>query len=1580
MYISQGISLSSFQNFFLKSITTLGIVSLIGLGIVKAQIADNFSDNNFNSNPTWTGSDAKFIVVGGQLKLSAPVVNDNAYLSTTSSSISNGSWEFLVRMDFNPSSTNFARFYLSSDQTNLTSNLNGYFVMVGNTTDEVSLYRQDGVVRTKIIDGLDGRLNLSTFSARIKVTRTSAGQWQLFCDVGIDGSYEPEGTVTDNTHQTSAFAGIYCEYTSTRSDKFFFDDVVVTGDAVSDHTPPEVTQLNILSSTRLEILFNEDIDPGSVLITNFYLTDGLHPSSGETSPDKIILSFDKSFINGVEDTLSFSGIKDIAGNEINPAKIQFLFFEEKPVSRFDVLINEILADYSPTVGLPEAEFVELHNRSVNAIDLHNWKLTDGNSVASFPSKILLPGEYVTVTSNASVNALSVYGKVIGLSNFPTLNNSADYVIVTDDTGVAIDSLYYESSWYGDEDKKDGGWSMERIDPEDFCTGSGNWNASVSPNGGTPSSKNSIYRSPSDTAGPLIETCQLLSSGAVQIEFNEKLSVSPPLVSAEPAISVDFALREDLRAALLWPDEMFDARRSYLFTLKQVEDCRGNITPEAYVYLNNDTIAPHIRRLQATSGNEVLLDFSEAIDSMSASNLYHYRLNGEETALKVIPYDSGVSLTFASHFRNGHLQNLFISGVADLNGNVTTADTSVFYFQRMPTLSHDVAITEIYADPSPTNGLPEYEYVEIVNRSSNPIDLKDWTLSDRTTTAILPTQIVLPNEYVVLAPVAAIKHLNAPIKIGLVTFPSLNNLEDVIFIRDETQKAIDSIAYRSSWYRDAAKNDGGWSLEKINPHDWCSDSEGWRASLSENGGTPGIVNSVFDIRRDTVPPRLLSVMNPSDTLIILQFNERLSVDSSVSISITPALKIASQEIRGREVLISAEIEKLRTYKIHVDRAYDCPTNLIDSRFATATIQLDTIPPGFVDVNVVSDHELEILFPEDILSSSISSETFTWKGVGAANSFQKLSETRYRIGFTQAFPNGVNQELVADVSDINGNTAQPAHSFLFFYPQPVHPKDVSFSELFPDPSPVVGLPEGEFVELINRSTNPVQLAGWKITDGSTFATIPQHILLPGDFVILTHRAYESAYSAFGKTVALSVWPSLNNGADTLQLISTTGLKVDSIYYTDEWYGHDEFRDGGVSLEIIDPENVCGGRANWSASEAREGGSPGQTNSIAANKPDLKGPRLVSASAHDSVHVILTFDEKLEKTLHATHAFTLDPSIEISNVRFMDKTLTRIQMTFSGPLSPGILYTINLSHIYDCAGNRIDQEFRSRSFALPQQALPSDVVINEILFNPKPGGVDFVELYNPGEKYVNLRGWNLESVNMEDATIIERRLLTDEDLIIEPKSFAVFTNDPEKLKDHYPLGDQKVFYRVDLPSFNDDEDNVSIRDIVSDLIDSVSYTEKMHSIFLKDTEGVSLERIEVSGEGPVNWTSASGASGFATPGTANTNSRETPAQPGTIRVQPEIFSPGGRDSFVQINYDFPLGGLVANVSVFDSHGRRVKTLAENEMLGTNGFLRWDGDRDDGYKAGVGYYLIFFESFGSDGKVQVQQKRVAVAADFGR
>lgn len=647
------------------------------------------------------------------------------------------------------------------------------------------------------------------------------------------------------------------------------------------------------------------------------------------------------------------------------------------------------------------------------------------------------------------------------------------------------------------------------------------------------------------------------------------------------------------------------------------------------------------------------------------------------------------------------------------------------------------------------------------------------------------------------------------------------------------------------------------------------------------------------------------------------------------------------------------------------------------FYVGNIILDTAPPVLNSISVISYTELDLLFNENLdpTSSQLVSNYSANNTLGnPATAVLQPDKKTVRLTFTKSFANGIqNQLTLSGIKDLLGNAMSSINqNFLFFQAVLTVKKDIIITEIFADPSPQIGLPDAEFIEVFNRSKNAIDLANWKLSDGSSTGIFTSQIILPNEYWIVTAAASISKFASFKNVIGLTNFPTLNNDGDALTLSTTQ--TIDSVKYQLTWYQDEDKQNGGWSLELIDTENSCGEANNWIASNDTKGGTPGKQNSVAANKPDLSGPKLITIVAQPN-QLVLGFDEKLEQPLGSV-SFEISPTLLISKFYFNNQALTEIKIELNQSLVTRQLYSVQVMNLRDCAGNLIQSAFNQLQFALPEPADSLDIIINEILFNPRPSGVDFVEVFNKSSKYINLKNFGIS--NVENKQFKDLKLISG-DLIIKPSSFIAFTSDTFALKTQYLSGEQKNFYQMPLPSFNDDAGSVALVSNQQKIIDYFEYSASLHSPLLKDKEGVSLERISVaqSSNEPSNWKSASSMAGFATPGYLNSNSRpeSVPAHK-PVFVEPEIFSPQrlGLD-FSKINYRFDQPGFIANVKILDTQGRLIKTLAVNETLGFEGFLRWDGDRDDGNQARLGYYLVWFEVFDLTGIVKTYRERIVLA-----
>lgn len=295
--------------------------------------------------------------------------------------------------------------------------------------------------------------------------------------------------------------------------------------------------------------------------------------------------------------------------------------------------------------------------------------------------------------------------------------------------------------------------------------------------------------------------------------------------------------------------------------------------------------------------------------------------------------------------------------------------------------------------------------------------------------------------------------------------------------------------------------------------------------------------------------------------------------------------------------------------------------------------------------------------------------------------------------------------------------------------------------------------------------------------------------------------------------------------------------------------------------------------------------------------------------------------------------------------------------------------IKNLHDCIGNV--QKETSSSFVLPEKADSLDLIINEILFNPWPEGVDFVELYNQSEKFIDLKSIRIGN----DGT----KPVSTEHFIIEPNQFLALTENPEALDNHYPGIEPENMLRIDdLPSFNDDEGKVTLIDEDGKIIDFFQYKDEYHSGFLQDTEGVSLERISFSSQtnNPNNWQSAASTSGFATPGKMNSQHLASIAGNEEVIIEPKVFAPGnnGFHGFTIIKCRFATTGNMGSIKILDATGRLIKTIISHQSIGAEEDFKWEGLDDNGQEVRMGYYIVYLEIYNSSGIKKLYRKKVVV------
>lgn len=539
-------------------------------------------------------------------------------------------------------------------------------------------------------------------------------------------------------------------------------------------------------------------------------------------------------------------------------------------------------------------------------------------------------------------------------------------------------------------------------------------------------------------------------------------------------------------------------------------------------------------------------------------------------------------------------------------------------------------------------------------------------------------------------------------------------------------------------------------------------------------------------------------------------------------------------------------------------------------------------------------------------------------------------------------------------------------------------VVISEIMADPSPVVGLPNNEWVELKNTGTSAVNLSGWRLGDLTGISgPMPQYMLAPGSYVIVCTGNAVTALSAFGATLAVTSFPSLDNETDQLFIRSANGTTMHAVNYQSKWYNNELKKEGGWTLEMIDPAQPCTGKENWNASINASGGTPGTVNSINGSLSTLPEPAISHSYTTGSNTVTIVFNQPVDSTSGATLTNYTLASNNIMGARTMPPLFNQVQLTLAQPLTEATIYTVTVNGVSNCTGKVMaGQQVQT---GLASAAITQDLVVNEILFHPRPNGYDYVELYNKSKKIIDLSKILLANRNAA-GSIDNIKPVSNQPVYIFPGDYVVVTEDADNLALNYLVkAPSKVMVIPALPSYPNTGGTVVLVNEQGAVVDEVAYSNKWHFPLTDNDEGIALERIDPDqpAQSAQNWHSAASTAGFGTPTYRNSQYKSVETGRGVVTISPAVFSPDG-DGFndiASITYNLPQNGFVANITIFDATGRPVKNLVRNATTSTSGYWNWNGLNDKNNPLPIGTYIVLSEFFNLQGKKQVYKNTVVLA-----
>ncbi|MCX7847672.1 MAG: lamin tail domain-containing protein, partial [bacterium] len=316
--------------------------------------------------------------------------------------------------------------------------------------------------------------------------------------------------------------------------------------------------------------------------------------------------------------------------------------------------------------------------------------------------------------------------------------------------------------------------------------------------------------------------------------------------------------------------------------------------------------------------------------------------------------------------------------------------------------------------------------------------------------------------------------------------------------------------------------------------------------------------------------------------------------------------------------------------------------------------------------------------------------------------------------------------------------------------------------------------EFIELFNTNSSPVDLSGWRMTDGVTF-TFPAGASVPAHgFLVLAknNAAFAAAYPHVTNVYGPYDPTSLANEGERVALSDSAGTLITDLTYDDAPPWPTTPDGDGPSLELINPSLNPNDPASWAASYAY-GGSPGATNSVFISDTlaftVLREPRSPPSSSNVILYAYFTSGSPSNLTAYFSTPYgwtsaaffvtgpncwscTLPPQPDGSWVFYLVRATTSNNLSFSFPPRATNLYRV------------LDQPFR-----------PRDLIINEIMYasavEAHPTPYEYVELLNTSSRTLDLAGCTFEEFRLPTNTFL-----------LPPGSFAVIADKPDVLSNVY------------------------------------------------------------------------------------------------------------------------------------------------------------------------------------------------------
>ncbi|MBN1302109.1 MAG: lamin tail domain-containing protein [Melioribacteraceae bacterium] len=941
------------------------------------------------------------------------------------------------------------------------------------------------------------------------------------------------------------------------------------------------------TAETVEIKFYIDADYDSTALASELYNSGF---SYNISPGDS-LEFSWAIKNQNSDSLQIIIEAEFSGDEFgedNRIVLNQHLYDEPPAFN-DIVISEIM--YNPPDDEPE--WIELYNKSADRLNLKNWMICDkkDSTILINDDFFIDASDYVVLSSDESLIQFYNIPSEILVSDIPTLNNSGDKIILTDNLSNMVDSLTYKDTWCGSGNNL----SLERISYNNPSGDSANWSCAREYISGTPGRINSVSQKNFDVKieaiyfnpyEPVIGDSVFISAlvknkGREDAAFNLKLlrnnnDITGSGISVEEINNIYLVSADSIIITFVYT--FFETANNVEFTVeahfKDDQDTQNNFLSRTLDlgYPYNSIIINEIQFNPADTEPEWFelfnnADYTVNISGWSVSDIY----NTPKTYVikRLVELESGGFLVVSRDssiydYHNNIPCGMITAGFANLNNDIDGLIIKDIY--------NNIIDSVFYRSVQQVG--KSYERVNIKSSSSDP---NNWLYSaDALGSSPGRVNSVVIKEF----DLTVAEIFSDPL------FPVLN---DQVFIgavvknigKNHAQNFSVQFLYLSEGILHTLETIEGLSL-----------STGDSVKVKTKNGfqllhdVTMIINIIYASDNNQLNNTIQKSLSPG--------YERYSIIITEFMSDPPPGMTEWIELFNK----SENIINIKNWSISDVISTPLPGTITHDDFI--------INPG--DYFIVARDSTELFF-------NIKAPVFYQSFGGLGNSQDGIVLYDFRNAIIDSIFYTNDWNMLAGHSleriEFNDSVNDPENwmpSLDLSYGTPGRKNSASelseyknsyiiINEILYDPA----ANNSEFIELLNISDMEINTGQWKLKDANGNASIISSFnryLSSGEFLVLSSDSLMLTNYMLNKDKVVILnrsWQSLSNEGESIRLTDAFGNTIDSVFYKAKWHNKNIGVTKNISLERINPSVYTNDSFNWSSSVAAEGATPGSANSI-------------------------------------------------------------------------------------------------------------------------------------------------------------------------------------------------------------------------------------------------------------------------------------------------------------------------------------------------------------------------------------------------